>query len=206
VACINCHTTGYAGTSTLCVSCHQLDYNTSKNPDHLAAQFSTDCKSCHGTAAWIPSAFNHTTSTTFPLTGSHIGLSCISCHTKGYPGTSTDCASCHIATYNSTKNPVHTSAQFSTSCEFCHTSTAWVPSTYNHDAMFLISSGKHKKGEAWNLCTECHTNPSNYAAFACILCHVHSNQADLNDKHKDYAGYTYTSAACLSCHPRGLRK
>jgi hypothetical protein len=205
VDCISCHAVGYTGISKACVSCHLNNYNASTNPGHIAAKFATTCESCHSTTAWAPSTFNHTTGTTFPLTGSHIGASCISCHSKGYAGISTACVSCHQLEYTATKNPVHTTAQFSTSCEFCHTTTVWTPSTYNHNPLFPITTGKHLKGEAWNSCTDCHTNPANYAIFACILCHEHSSITDLKDKHSSVKGYAYTSAGCFSCHPRGLK-
>jgi len=66
---------------------------------------------------------------------------------------------------------------------------------------FPIYSGKHR-GE-WSSCTECHTNTSSYAAFSCIDCHEHDDQNNVNDDHNGVSGYSYTSTACLNCHPDG---
>ncbi len=202
VACISCHSKGYAGTSTLCESCHLANYNATTTPSHSVAKFPTDCKTCHTPVAWQPSSFNHNTGTTFPLTGGHIGVTCISCHSKGYVGISTDCYSCHAAKYNATTNPAHAAAKFPTTCLSCHTQAGWSPSTYNHDTQFFpIYSGKHKG--VWTLCSECHTNPTNYAVFNCLLCHAHSNKASVDADHRGRSGYVYNSTNCLACHPRG---
>lgn len=203
VTCISCHATGYTGTSAECASCHLNNYNASTNPAHATAKFSTDCKTCHTSAAWVPSTFNHNTGTVFPISGAHIGVTCISCHSKGYAGTSTDCFSCHTADYNATTNPAHAIAKFPTTCLTCHKQTAWTPSTYNHDAQFFpIYSGKHK-GE-WTLCSECHTTATNYSVFNCLLCHEHSNKTNVDSQHRGRNGYVYNSINCLSCHPRGV--
>ena len=198
VTCISCHSKGYVGILTTCVSCHLTNYNASTSPGHVAAKFSTDCKTCHTTTAWAPSTFNHTSGTTFPLTGSHLGVACINCHSKGYAGISTACSSCHLTQYNSTTNPAHAAAKFPTTCESCHTVTVWTTSTFNHDTQyFRIYSGKHN-GE-WNLCSDCHTTATNFAVFNCLTCHA---QSSTNSKHSGVSGYTYNSTNCYSCHPK----
>jgi hypothetical protein len=109
---------------------------------------------------------------------------------------------CHLNDYNQTTNPPHASAQFPTDCQTCHTTVAWSPSTFNHDGQYFpIYSGHH--AGTWTLCSECHTNNSNYAVFSCIDCHQHSNQSEVNNQHQGVSGYSYTSAACYSCHPTG---
>ena len=199
VDCINCHSTGYIGISTACVSCHQNNYNASTSPAHLVAKFPTDCKICHTTTAWVPSTFNHTTGTTFPLTGAHIGVTCISCHTLGYAGISMLCVSCHLTEFNTTNNPAHAIAKFPTNCEFCHTVTVWTTTTYNHDSQYFpINSGSHQG--KWTLCTQCHTTVTNFAIFNCLVCHPQTTMASA---HKGRTGYAYNSANCYSCHPRG---
>ncbi|MEI7525695.1 MAG: hypothetical protein WCJ95_15245, partial [Mariniphaga sp.] len=199
VACINCHSTGYIGISTACVSCHQNDYNATTSPAHLVAKFPTDCKICHTTTLWVPSTFNHTTGTTFPLTGSHIGVSCISCHTAGYAGISTLCVSCHLNEFNTTNNPAHAVAKFPTNCEFCHTVTVWTTTTYNHDAQYFpIYSGNHQG--AWTLCTQCHTTATNFGIFNCLVCHPQTTMASA---HKALKTYLYNSTNCYACHPKG---
>lgn len=200
VDCLKCHATGYVGTTKICSGCHLNTFNTTTNPSHLAAKFSTDCTKCHTVNAWKPSTFNHTTGTTFPLTGRHVGVDCIKCHATGYVGTTKLCSGCHMPNYNKTTNPAHLAAKFPTTCESCHNMTAWIPSTYNHDSQyFKIYSGKHR-GE-WTLCTECHTNATNYKVFSCINCHEH-NKTSMDSEHKGKSGYVYNSTNCLSCHPK----
>ncbi|HEX5167868.1 MAG TPA: hypothetical protein VFW11_01745 [Cyclobacteriaceae bacterium] len=200
--CNLCHAQGFANTPNTCVGCHLDDFNKTTNPNHATAQFPTDCAQCHNETAWIPSSFDH--NSIYPLQGAHSAIAndCNKCHAQGYANTPNTCVGCHLADYNSTTNPNHSAAQFPTDCTQCHSETAWVPSTFDHDGMYFpIYSGKHK--EAWNSCAECHTNSSNYSVFSCIDCHEHSNQAEVNNKHSEVNGYSYASNACLSCHPRG---
>jgi len=104
--------------------------------------------------------------------------------------------------YNATTDPPHASAQFSTDCLTCHTQNAWEPSTFDHDSQYFpIYSGKHNN--EWNLCSECHTNSSNYSIFSCIDCHEH-NQSEMNSEHDDVGGYVWESNACYECHPDGI--
>jgi hypothetical protein len=200
VACITCHATTYAGTTSDCYTCHQTAFAATTNPSHVQLGFSHDCLSCHTTNGWAPSSFNHAT-TAFPLTGQHVTTPCLSCHASGYVGTSTTCVSCHQTDYTATSDPNHTSAGFSTDCKTCHSTGAWAPSTWNHDAQnFPIYSGPH--AGIWNNCVTCHTNPATYADFTCFSCHKH-NQTDTDASHREVNGYAYTSSACYSCHPRG---
>ena len=133
-------------------------------------------------------------------------VDCSRCHTGGtYAGTPTDCFACHQANYAGTTNPNHQAAGFPTQCQTCHTTGAWRPASFDHDGRYFpIYSGKH--AGKWSTCADCHVNPGNYRAFECILCHKHSNEAEMRDKHKDEPGYTYTSAACLRCHPFGRKE
>lgn len=200
--CKRCHlTTNYSDASPECVSCHQSDYAATTNPNHTTLNFSNNCAECHTIAGWSPSNFDH--NSIHPLLGAHSAIAndCNKCHAQGYTNTPNTCVGCHLADYNATTNPNHVAAQFPDDCAQCHSETAWTPSTFDHDdKYFPIYSGKHR--EAWNSCTECHIN-NNYASFSCINCHEHSNQADVDDKHKDVNGYSYTSNACFSCHPTG---
>jgi len=200
VDCISCHSAGYTGTSTACNSCHSADYNQATNPNHKTLGLSSTCTDCHTTApGWQPAKFlNH--SSYFALTGAHSAIAndCAACHKGVYPNTPKTCYGCHAATYNSTKNPSHTAVQFSTDCASCHTVNAWVPSTFNHTQYFPITSGKHTN----IACNTCHTTAGNYAAFSCILCHTH-NKTETDGHHSGINGYSYTNAACYSCHPQG---
>ncbi len=205
-ACIECHASGYSGTTTVCFDCHQPDYNQSQNPNHSAINIPNTCADCHTTIpGWSPAAFPiH--NQYYQLNGAHAAISndCENCHNGNYNTTPNTCTGCHIADYNQTTNPPHASAQFPTECQECHTETSWVPSTFDHDNQYFpIYSGRHQ-GE-WNACSDCHTNPTNYAQFSCINCHEH-NQTDMNIQHANVTGYVYNSNACLDCHPDGESK
>lgn len=97
VACTNCHAGGvYSGLPTACVSCHQQDYNGTSNPNHAAANFTTDCTTCHNTTRWQGATFNH--DQWFPIyTGKHSGKwqTCDDCHNNASNYAVFDCLSCH---------------------------------------------------------------------------------------------------------------
>ena len=201
--CIACHSDGYAGTSTLCSDCHQTNYNETLNPNHLALGVSINCEDCHTTnPGWEPALFpNH--QDYYALNGAHLTVAndCFLCHAGDYNNTQNTCFACHTTDYNNTINPAHAIAQFPTDCESCHTENAWIPSTFDHDSQYFpIYSGEHQ-GE-WTLCSECHTEPTNYSVFSCILCHEH-NLNDMADEHSDVTDYVYASVNCLACHPTG---
>ena len=193
-ACIACHSGGYNGTPTACFSCHQSDYNGAHNPSHTG--FPHTCQDCHSDTAWQPASFNHTT-TGFPLTGAHVGAACLDCHSGGYAGTPTLCFACHQSDYTGATNPNHQSAGFPTTCETCHSTNGWTPSTFNHNTWFPIASGRHQFP-----CASCHVSAGNFNNFECILCHEHS-QSNTNSHHQGVGGYVYESHACYQCHPRG---
>ncbi len=202
--CFDCHTSNtFKGLSQDCINCHQSDYNSTTDPNHISLSFSKDCLECHTTSPnWKPADFKiH--DAYYPLVGAHktIAGDCKSCHSTGYKNTPTDCFSCHKQAYNNTSNPNHKEANFSTDCKTCHTETAWKPASFDHDNQYFpIYSGKHKN--EWTNCSDCHTNPSNYNAFECITCHEH-RKTKMDDEHKGINGYVYQSIACLGCHPTG---
>jgi hypothetical protein len=201
VACTSCHANGqWVGLPQDCYGCHAFNYNAAANPPHAASGFPTACQTCHTTAAWQPSSWSHT-STGFALTGVHATVVCTSCHVNGqWAGLPQDCYSCHASNYNATTNPQHAAAHFPTTCQTCHTTAAWSPSTWNHDPLFPINSGAHQS--VWTSCATCHLNPNDYSLFECINCHTH-NQAQTNSQHSEVAGYQYLSTACYGCHPNG---
>ncbi len=201
--CIQCHIAGnYTSTPNTCVGCHQTDYNSTLNPNHNTVGISTDCAACHTNGpGWSPALFPEHDSY-YAIQGAHTSLDCVTCHNGDYNNTPNTCVGCHQSDYNGTTNPNHANLMFPTDCETCHTQTAWIPSTFDHDGMYFpIYSGEHE-GE-WNACSDCHTIAGNYSSFSCITCHEHNNQADVNDDHDGVSGYQYNSNACYSCHPTG---
>lgn len=196
-ACADCHKSGqYTGTPSACVSCHLKDYNGTTDPNHKNAGFPTDCVACHGDGAnsWGGAAVDHTQF--WPLQGVHQRLDCNACHSKGY-NLPKDCYGCHVADYNNTTDPNHKTTGFPTSCDNCHypTHTVWSQAVFNHD--FPIKSGRHTGFK----CSDCHLT-SNYNQFSCIDCHTHS-RSTTDSHHSDVGGYSYSSQACYSCHPKG---
>jgi hypothetical protein len=198
--CFACHQGNYVNTPNTCAGCHMPNFNASTNPNHAAGNFPTTCNTCHTTNPnWTPATFpihnNY-----YVLAGAHIPVSCITCHNGNYNTTPNTCVGCHLTNYNQTTNPSHTAAQFPTTCADCHSQSTWSPANWNHDGQYFpIYSGKHKN--KWNLCTDCHSNPGNYAVFTCTTsCHP---QASTNNKHQGVNGYSYNSAACYNCHPTG---
>ena len=191
VDCTKCHASGYIGTSTDCYSCHKTTYNNTTAPGHLAANFPTDCTKCHSTTAWIPSTFNHA-NTTFPLTGAHTTVDCAKCHAGGYTGTSTDCYSCHKTNYDATTNPNHVASKFPTTCTVCHSTTAWIPATFDHSTTQFPLTGAHTTVD----CAKCHANGYTGTSTDCYSCHKANYDATTNPNHST-AGF---STDCKSCH------
>ncbi len=201
VACLECHTDGFVGTSTACVDCHTVDFNTSVNPNHTELNISTDCATCHTTEAdWQPASFDiH--DDYYPLNGAHaeIANDCATCHNGDYNNTPNTCVGCHQTDFDNTTDPNHTAAGFSTDCVSCHNETDWSAATFDHDSQYFpIYSGTHE-GE-WDACVDCHTNPNNFAEFTCVTCHTNP---ETDNEHNGVNGYVYESNACLACHPTG---
>jgi len=188
LTCVQCHTSGSFGTiPSDCYSCHSTDY--AGAPDHVSQGFSQNCEECHGTVAWTPATYDHSS---FELIGGHAGLNCTQCHTSGTFGTiPSDCYSCHSTDYDGAAD--HASLGFPQDCQQCHTISAWTPATFSHD---FPLSGAHDLS-----CASCHTSGTT-STFSCIDCHAHT-ESDMNREHDDVGSYSYNSSACYSCHPNG---
>mgnify|MGYP004000117137 FL=1 len=180
-----------------CVACHQSDFD----GEHADSGFPTTCLECHNVDTWDDADFDHG-ATAFPLVGAHTDGECSDCHgppqylASGFTGPS-DCVACHQSDYDKE----HGASPVPLDCLGCHTETAWTPSTFDHDGQYFpIYSGEHR--QEWNSCADCHIAPADFAVVSCLTCHEH-RQAKMDDEHKDEPGYTYTTAGCLACHPRG---
>jgi hypothetical protein len=194
VACSSCHiNNNYSLTSSACSTCHLTDYQSTNNPNHAAAGFPTDCTLCHTTISWTGATFNHAT-TGFPLTGAHLNVACSSCHVNNnYSLTNTTCVSCHLKDFQGTTNPNHVAAGFPQQCELCHTTTAWQPSSFNHNNTPFPLTGAHTTVA----CASCHVN-NNYTSVPtdCYSCHKTDYQSTTNPNHQA-AGFPTT---CQTCH------
>jgi hypothetical protein len=196
LTCAQCHTNNnYGNLPTACYSCHQADFTGTTNPPHVAAGFPTDCTVCHSTANWTTSTFNHAT-TAFPLTGYHLTMQCVQCHTSAstYNGSlPTLCYGCHAADWNGTTNPNHAAAGFPTTCDTCHTTTDWTGATFNHNNTPFPLTGAHTTVA----CNLCHIN-NVFAGTptACYSCHQADFTGTTNPNHVT-AGWPTT---CATCH------
>jgi hypothetical protein len=205
--CESCHRPAAQGqlqfvnTQAECRSCHLADYRGAKDPDHAAGSFPLECQTCHTPMTWQRARFDHQR-TTFPLTGAHRAVACERCHVNGrYRGTPGDCISCHQSDYAGAQPPHLASGFAAAACASCHNTTSWSGATFDHDSRyFRIYNGGH--AGRWSACADCHTTPNNYAAFNCLTCHPHSDQAQTDSHHTGRSGYRYDSAACYSCHTR----
>ncbi len=187
-----------------CFDCHKNNYTAATKPNHVLLNYPTNCTDCHNINAfeWKGAGINHNF---FPLQEGHSNIDCFTCHSSGsFSKISSECATCHQSDYNSTTNPDHTNLGFPTNCKVCHSlAPGWKPAGYgDHDGSFFpIYSGKHK--DEWDNCSDCHTNPANYAQYSCTDCHEHSNKSDVDGKHDGVNGYTYSKTSCYACHPTG---
>ncbi len=194
VACTQCHTVQpYSAQPTTCVSCHLKDYAASVNPPHASGGFSQDCASCHTSAGWRPSSFNHN-KTNFPLTGLHASTACAQCHTvKPYSAQPTTCVSCHQKDYNNSVNPPHLSQGFPTDCQTCHSSSAWRPATFDHNQTLFPLTGAHVAVT----CQQCHSSGV-YKGLStqCVSCH----QTDYNNANNPPHATAKYPTDCTQCH------
>ncbi len=203
-ACADCHVDGaWTGQDRACRACHLDDYAATTNPDHEAAGLPLSCETCHTPEGWSPaSAAAHLPDGVFPLTGGHAGRACTECHDPAdYAAVARTCHGCHADDYAATTNPSHVALALPTGCQACHTTTGWSPATFEgHHTMFPITAGKH----AGMACTQCHPAAKPWKQFSCTDCMDHS-KAKMDDKHLgEVAGYSYASAACYQCHPKGV--
>jgi hypothetical protein len=122
---------------TRCATCHTPEFVATKSPPHANVRPST-CGVCHTQASWHPFRVAHPW---WELTGAHAKaaadrelagkeqqVKCFWCH-RGEPSTFKDtkkeCIACHAEDRAMSKFPGHD--QFETTCESCHSTTAWKP-------------------------------------------------------------------------------
>ncbi|MBK8501797.1 MAG: hypothetical protein IPL46_06065 [Saprospiraceae bacterium] len=194
VECASCHINGYAGTSTLCVDCHTIDFNQTTNPNHAAIGISNDCASCHTTEPnWSPATFV-VHNDYYVIEGAHTALTndCAACHNGDYINTPNTCAGCHIDNYNATTNPNHLTAGYSTDCATCHTQAAWQPANFDHNLTNFPLTGAHTTVE----CASCHINGYAGTSTLCVDCHTIDFNQTTNPNHAAIG----ISNDCASCH------
>jgi hypothetical protein len=187
--CNTCHNGNYNLTSTDCLQCHQNDYNNAVNPNHAAAGIPVTCEDCHTAIGWTPSTFNHT-GTGFVLDGAHSQLQCSTCHQGTVSGLNPDCVSCHQTDYNNASNPNHAAAGLPTTCQDCHNTTAFIPSTFDHGTTGFELQGVHAQIQ----CSDCHQGTVTGLSPNCLPCH----QSEYNSA-PDHVSQGYPTN-CNLCH------
>lgn len=187
VQCSSCHQGTTSGTPVDCYACHQDNYAAA--PEHISKKYPTRCELCHTPAGWDQTFFDHAT-TEFPLTGAHINLNCDQCHSAGYSGTAKECFSCHIENYNNSQNPNHAAAGLSSSCEQCHNTAAWIPSTFNHTSTGFELTGQHAAIQ----CSDCHQGSVTNTPTQCYSCHQDNYTNAANHLAQGYP------TDCSMCH------
>jgi hypothetical protein len=176
-SCMTCHAgQKWGGTPQSCISCH------AKNDVHRGSR-GTNCASCHSTAGWKATSFNHNTDTAFPLLGRHSATGCAGCHGVGNSirKPSRACVACHA------RDDTHKGSR-GTNCASCHSPATWSGAKFDHNKNTDFPLlGRHAAAS----CSACHGagNTIKQPPRTCIGCH--SN----DDSHKGRNG-----ANCAQCH------
>jgi hypothetical protein len=199
--CDQCHTGAavgqFQGLSTACYSCHQKDFVSTKSVgiDHVALGLPVTCEQCHSMDNWMGAKFDHLKFTGFALTGAHATLDCAACHAGGkFNNAAATCDGCHMADFNKTNNPPHAQAGFPTTCQTCHSTTAWDPTTFDHSTFTKFPlTGAHVSVA----CTQCHINGQFVGTPTdCASCHMKDFNGTTTPNHVQ-SGFPTT---CQQCH------
>jgi nitrate/TMAO reductase-like tetraheme cytochrome c subunit len=198
ISCDDCHaretSSRFAGTPVACIACHKKEYDATTAPNHVAAGFGVECMTCHrvNDLSW-PGGFDHNL-TSFPLTGIHQTIPCSDCHkNNAFDRLSVNCYDCHKADFENSQSPNHVAGGFSQQCATCHTTAAWRPAAFDHNATRFPLTGKHTGLE----CQTCHTNGNYQLTYTdCYQCHSSEFNGVSSPNH--VAGNF--SHYCLTCH------
>ena len=228
VACTGCHTSlVFTNVGNKCADCHA---------DIHRRQMGAQCEQCHTVKGWLVTPQQiRDHQNRFPLLGAHAVLQCDDCHkgaaTGQFQGLSTDCGSCHLATYQKTTNPAHLALRFPTDCQMCHTSMdTWLGAKFDHARFtgFALTgmhaqldcsachAGGHYQGTPAD-CVGCHAkdyaatnNPSHVKVGfpqTCAMCHNTTDWTQVTFDHAAATGYPLTGAhanlSCTQCHLNG---
>ena len=177
VKCSDCHGSNLASRPKhkFCTDCHK-DYHKGQFTKNKVLQ---DCSKCHDVYGFSPSTFtieNHST-TKFTLSGSHLAVSCNSCHHKtkewNFTFKSEKCIGCHQNVHG---NEISKNFLGNNACENCHLADSWTKINFDHSKTSFKLEGKHR-------------------SLACRNCHMYINS-------ENKIGYKFSSlkSGCESCH------
>ena len=165
-----------------CVSCHNGVVTTGKTPLlHIPA--GDDCFVCHEVVAFVPSSFPGNV---------HINI------TQG-------CEGCHNGRFNTSSGPVAAKSTghlpTGQDCDNCHTTTAFVPSTFNHAGINNDCAACHNGsyvsvGALGAPDTAIHLNAAGTGSD-CGVCH---NTTLFIPAFVDHNSSLVSAVSCMSCH------
>ena len=162
-----------------CIACHE-------NDDEHRGRNGERCDQCHKPLGWEDLSFDHNTDTRFALRGSHVDISCESCHVGHVfkDKLESTCYACHKF------DDVHKGQQ-GERCESCHNEQTWGGKVFfDHDLTRFPLIGLHAVAP----CEECHISAAyKDTSGACVDCHRD------DDEHRQRLG-----PQCGRCHnPNG---
>jgi len=236
-SCEKCHAPGKRVEQERCLDCHKEVAGPLKAGKGFHAKLIREagkgCEHCHSEhkgrsyplIRWSPPAdFDHGRETGFGLTGAHAAAGCGACHDHrpGYQGAKTTCNGCH--------EDVH-QGELGTSCDSCHTTTAFKPpALFDHAKTDFPLENKHAKvacsacheraasGKvAYKLagfqkCSTCHGDPhrGRTSLSPCTDCHTTAGWGDVKNLPPAHspAGWPlvgkHSDVACADCHGSDL--
>jgi hypothetical protein len=209
--CADCHTARLASfAQQTCLDCHARLDPAAMTP-HVDT-FGRVCLACHDGKDSYGASFAHSV---YPLVGRHEGATCGACHRgqtalAAVRGTPTACVACHAS------DDAH-GGRLGTSCEACHTPTAWSDATFDHNKTAFPLTGAHTdvscerchvggafKGTA-TACAACHARPASHlSSFTdCASCHATGGwrPATFTLSHAFPMGHGGAGGTCTACHP-----
>lgn len=194
--CVDCHNGNYVSTFNTCIGCHVADYNQTTEPPHAAAQFDTECLTCHNEVAWTPSTFDHD-GQYFPIySGKHNGewTSCSDCHTTPTNITLFSCIDCHDHNKADTDEEHQGISGYlynSQACFECHP-TGSGEGSFNHSTSGFPLTGAHTNAD----CISCHESGYSGTSTICVDCHTTDYNQSTNPNHQAIGLPT----DCMDCH------
>jgi len=212
VACEKCHLPGKPRTpiaSRFCTDCHS---------DYHQGQFARrtqkgGCEECHTVSGFSPSTFslaNHK-NTDYPITGAHLAVPCIQCHTKTFQArgqriqrftfNSTGCFDCHGDPHKGDVKDYMKNRD----CQSCHQVESWHDLQFDHDRTSFPLVGRHRT----TACGSCHKKelagtPQEKTRFKglpkeCADCHKDVHQGQFTQLEMK-SGNTNPKVSCFRCH------
>ena len=118
-------------------------FNGTANPNHVAAGFPQDCRTCHSTISWTGATFDHNTATKFPRPGPYQFVLC-AVSQKQRVRRALDCVhllpSDGFQRHDESEPPGRRIPQ---DCSLCHSTTNWQGATFNHNNTPFPLTGAH---------------------------------------------------------------